>query len=141
MNKQRMIAGGLIALGLIVTIVFGLRTLHALRRVHRPGPPFGKPPSANSTDVELIRDWMTVPYIADTYETPPDAIFFGLGITPEKHAGRKSLRELNDEYYPDQPGVVLQQVKNLIRAFQTQSPPPTPLSANPPVPALDDPSP
>lgn len=132
MNKQRMITGGLIALGLIVTIVFGLRTLHALKRVHRPDPPFGKPPSANSTDAELIRDWMTIPYIADTYDVPPEALFIGLGIPPENHAGRKNLKQLNDEYFPGQPGIVTLQIKNIIKAFQNQSPPPAPLSPGQP---------
>jgi hypothetical protein len=128
MNKQRIITFGLIVFGLLVTVFFGARMLHTYKRFHRPGPLFSKPPSANSTDAELIRDWMTVPYVADTYETPPDVIFFSLGIVPEKGAGRKSLKELNNEYYPDQPGIVLQHVHDLIKALQDQSPPPKPLS-------------
>ena len=132
MNRQRIITAGLIALGVIVAAFFGMRTLHALKHFHRPGPPFGKPPSANQTDAELIRDWMTIPYIADTYDTPPDALFISLGLPPGKQNGRKSLKQLNGEYFPDQPDVVLIQVKAAIKAFQTQTQPPPPLSPSAP---------
>jgi hypothetical protein len=128
MNRQRIITAGLIALGVVVAAFFGMRTLRALKHFHRPGLPFDKPPSANQTDVEFIRDWMTLPYIADTYDTPPDALFISLGLPPGKQNGRKSLKQLNDEYFPNQPDVVLNQVKAAIGAFQSQTMPPRPLS-------------
>lgn len=124
MREQRLLTISLILLGLLVAIFFGLRTLHSFRRMHGRDPFNGKPPPAIQTDVELIRDWMTVPYIADTYGVPPDVIFKHLDIPLGKQNGRKSLKELNDEYYPDQPGVVLLQVKRTIQAFQIQAPPP-----------------
>ncbi len=132
MNKQRIITIGLIVLGLFITFFFGMKMLHSFKRFHRPGPFNEGPPSANSTDAELIRDWMTIPYIADTYDAPPDAIFFSLGIEPEKQAGKKSLKQLNDEYFPSQPGVVLAHVKALIKSFQSGTIPPSPIVPAPP---------
>jgi hypothetical protein len=131
MIKKRLFTAGLIMIGLAIAIFFGINTLHAFKQMRGHGPFKGKPPTANQTDVELIRDWMTVPYIANTYDVPPDALFFGLGLKPEKHNGRKSLQQLNDEYFPDQPGVVLLQVRDSIKAFQAQTLPPPPLLPQP----------
>jgi hypothetical protein len=134
MIKQRTLTIGLIVLGLIAVVFFGMNTIRAFKHMHGRNPFKGKPPSANQTDVELIRDWMTIPYIGDTYEVPPDALFFGLGIPLEKQNGKKSLKQLNDEYFPDQPGVVILQVKESIKAFQTQAPPPPPMEPAAPTP-------
>lgn len=136
MTKQRLITIGLILIGLLVALFFGMKTVLAFKHLRGHGPFNGKPPSANQTDVELIRDWMTIPYIADTYGTPPDVLYFSLGIPHEKRNGRKSLKQLNDEYFPNQPDVVLLQIKTVIRAFQTQTLPPPPLTpAAPSLPA------
>lgn len=131
MTKQRLLTAGLILIGMLVIVFFGINTIHALKRLRGHGPFNGKPPVANQTDVELIRDWMTIPYIADTYDVPPEALFFSLGIPFEKQNGRKSLKQLNDEYFPDQPDIVLLQVKDAIKAFQTQAPPPPSLPPAP----------
>jgi len=131
MTKQRIFTALMIVIGLLTVVFFGINTLRAFKHMRGQGPFKGKPPTANQVDVELIRDWMTIPYIADTYDVPPDALFFGLGIKPEKRDGRKSLKELNDEYFPDEPDMILIQIKESIKAFQTQSPPPPPLAPAP----------
>ena len=124
MTKQRFLTIFLIVFGILIVVFFGMRVMHIFKRMHGHGPFDGKPPAANQYDAGLIRDWMTVPYIAETYRVPPEALFKSLDIPPEKKNGKKSLAELNEEYYPDQPGAVLNQTIAAIQSFQKQEPPP-----------------
>ncbi len=124
-TRQRAVVITMIGLGLIIVGFFGLRTLHAFRefRGHRP-PPFA--PNAESapveTDVELIRDWMTVPFIARMYHVPPPVIFEALGLPKDRKNEDKSLKQLNDEFFPDEPDHVITIVKSTVHA---NLPPPT----------------
>jgi hypothetical protein len=117
--KLRNFVTGLIILGVIIVIFFGLRTARAFRefRGHRPPPPFAT--EQVETDVSLIRDWMTVPFIGKMYHVPPRILFEALEI-PEKGNHEKSLRQLNDEYYPQVQGIVIAKVKTAILAHQPQ---------------------
>src|SRR5215213_1896399 len=74
-NKQRVLVTSLIIFGIMIVGFFGLRTFHAFRefRGHRPPPPFKT--EQPETDVELIRDWMTVPFTARMYHVPVSIIF------------------------------------------------------------------
>jgi hypothetical protein len=115
--KQRALVTILIGLGIIFVGIFGLRTAYAIRefRQHRPPPPHfetGEP----ATDVELIRDWMTIPFIGRMYHVPPPVIFEALGIPKNKVNEEKSLKQLNEKFFPNTPDVVLQQVKATIQA-------------------------
>ncbi|MBI5953804.1 MAG: hypothetical protein HY865_19285 [Chloroflexi bacterium] len=125
-KKQRALVIGLIALGVLFTAFFGMRVLHAFKKFdgHRPPPP-GRPGKVE-TDVELIRNWMTVPFIAELYRVPESALFDALKIPPDKENREKSLRNLNREFYPDADGFVLETVKVTVKKLQ---PPPTPDSA------------
>ncbi|HKE33172.1 MAG TPA: hypothetical protein VKD65_15680, partial [Candidatus Angelobacter sp.] len=78
-------------------------------------PPPGAQPA--ETDISLIRDWMTIGFISHTYQTPPDLLYRALDIRPNGNE-HKSLKKLNDEYFPDRPGYVLETVKNAIQANQ-----------------------
>jgi hypothetical protein len=115
--RQRNFVTGLIILGLIIVGFFGLRTVRAFRQFHghRPPPPFAG--ERLETDVGLIRDWMTLPYISITYGLPPRLLYDRLDIQPDR-AEKKSLRQLNDEYFPEEPGLVLEQVKAAILEYQ-----------------------
>ena len=139
--QQRNFVSGLIILGVIIVLFFGLRTARAFRqfRGHHPPHPFST--EQVETDVSLIRDWMTIPFIGRTYQVPPPIIFEALGIPKNKVNEQKSLKQLNEEYFPDTPGVVLQQVKATIQA---NLPPPTaipPATAISPATAVTVPSP
>ena len=131
-KKQRSLIISLIVLGVLVTGFFGLRAFHAFREFRRHAPP---PPLAEAfdeetpieTDVELIRDWMTVPYIAMTYRVHPKILFDALGINPRDN-DEKSLVQLNEEFFPNQPGIVIELIKAAVQANQ---PPPTPPTAIP----------
>lgn len=119
--RQRALVTLLIVIGLAAVVFFGMRAIHAFREFRRHGPP-PFPPGAESfdnqpaeTDVELIRDWMTVPYIARTYRIHPKVIFDALAIPP-KGNDEKSLLQLNAEFFPANPGFVLELVKTVVRA-------------------------
>ncbi len=124
--KQRGLTIALIAFGLVLVAFFGLRAVHGFRRIHEGGFGPGKPPPARETNVELIRDWMTIPYIARTYGVPGEMLFEALDI-PEKGNRDKNLHELNLDYYPESQGIVLAKIKATIIEHQ----PPVPLT--PPV--------
>lgn len=117
--QQRNFVSGLIILGIIIVIFFGLRTVRAFRefRGHRPSHPFST--EQVETDVSLIRDWMTIPFIGKMYHVPPPVLFEALDI-PEKGNQEKSLKQLNDEYYPQTQGTVIAKVKTTILAHQLQ---------------------
>ena len=117
--RQRTLVIGLILIGILFSAFFGMRAFHAFRKFngHRP-PPQGKV----ETDVELIRDWMTIPFISKMYQVPPDIIFNALNVSPKKDHN-KSLKILNEEYYPDKNGYVLELVRKTILANQSPLPP------------------
>ena len=116
--KQRALVIGLIILGILFTAFFGMRVFHAFKKFdgHRP-PPHGKV----ETDVELIRDWMTVSFISKMYRVPEREIFDALNVSP-LGSHDKSLKALNDDYYPDKDGFVMDTVKATIHAFQASHP-------------------
>lgn len=113
--KQRNLVTGLIIIGLMIVVFFGLRTVRAFRQFHghRPPPPFVT--KQVETDVNLIRDWMTVPFVSKMYQVPRSILFEALEI-PEEGNHEKSLRQLNEEYYPQAKGIVLEKVKAAVSA-------------------------
>jgi hypothetical protein len=123
----------LIFIGGLIVGFFGLRTLHAFREFggHRPPPP---PSAAEAegieTDVELIREWMTVPFISKMYHVPPNVLFDALGIPANKNR-EKSLKQLNREYFPQADGIVLEKIKAAVLANQLQQ-----TQENPEIPTL-----
>jgi len=132
-KKQRFLIVGLVVVGLLAVSFFGLRALHAFRRFHsQPPPPFPVYGAEEAeTDVELIRDWMTIPFIAKTYQIPPPVLFEALDISPRGN-DEKSLEQLNEEFFPEAPGLVLEMVKAAIRAQQPPPTAPAPWTAVPP---------
>jgi len=136
-KRQRAIIISTIIIGFLIVGFFGLRAFFAFREFRRHGH---TPPSFNEaftqqpmeTDVELIRDWMTIPYIAMTYHVHPKVLFDAVEISPRDN-DEKSLAQLNEEYYPNQPEVVIELVKAAVRANQ---PPPTPTMPEVPSPPV-----
>lgn len=117
---QRVLILGLISLGILIVGFFGIRALFALREFRRhggPPPPLAEALEKRETDVELIRDWMTIPYISMTYQVHPRELFDAIGISPRKNEER-SLLQLNEEFFPDQPGVVIELIKAVVQAEQ-----------------------
>jgi hypothetical protein len=122
--KQRALVIILIGLGILIVGFFGLRTIHAFGEFRGHRPPHRPFESRQPvTDVELIRDWMTIPMIGKMYHVPPPVIFDALQL-PHNGVDKKSLKQLNDEYFPDQSGHVLEVVKATVQANL----PPTPIA-------------
>jgi hypothetical protein len=121
--RQRNFIVGLIIVGLMIIGFFGLRTARAFRQFHgHPPPPFGT--QSVETNPDLIRDWMTIPFIAHMYHVHPEILFEALGVA-EKENREKSLKQLNEEFFPEAPGIVLEKIKTAVRAAL---PPPAPLT-------------
>lgn len=130
--RQRNFVVGLIVIGLMIIGIFGFRTVRAFRQFHGHRPPRPFTGEKVQTNVDLIRDWMTLPYLSITYRLPPNLLYETLKIPPRGNE-RKSLKELNDEYYPEAPGTVTELVKAAIRAHQ---PAPTAVPVDTVVPAM-----
>jgi hypothetical protein len=116
-------------LGCLFIVFFGLRAFHAFKKFNRhplPSPAAGQ----IETDVERIRDWMTIPFISRMYGVSEEIIFDALGIPPQG-SRNKSLEDLNEEFFPQADGHVMQIVKTTVLAHQ---PPPTPAPLLTPVP-------
>jgi hypothetical protein len=119
----------LIVLGLLITLRFGMRAARSFGILrHRPFPP------PMETDVELIRGWMTIPYIAHVYSVPDEVLWESLGVKPMKldEARRTDLSHLNQQLFPGQPLEVMRRVKQAILDFQSHLPPPPPGLTPPP---------
>jgi hypothetical protein len=125
--KQRLAITVLIILGILFVGFFGMRAARAARHIRDSGYEPGKqPPHPSETDVEFIRDWMTIPYIARTFGVPDRILFKELQI-PNEGNREKSLKELNDEYFPDQAGFVLKKVKEVVAEHRPPAPPTAPV--------------
>jgi hypothetical protein len=114
--EQRLTVG-LIILGLVLIGFFGFRAMRSFLRLQLTGLEPGV------TDVELIRGWMTVPYIATAYGAPEAYIFEQIGVPPQGNQ-TKSLRHLNTDYFNGEPEAILTAVKAAIRQYQAEQPPP-----------------
>jgi hypothetical protein len=130
-KKQRALVIGLIALGVLFTAFFGMRVFHSFREFNGRRPPPPGRPGKVETDVELIRGWMTVPFIAELYRVPEPALFDALKISPDEETREKSLRDLNREYYPDADSFVLDTVKEAVRKLQPPPPDSPPAKPTP----------
>jgi hypothetical protein len=130
--RQRNFVVGLIVIGLMIIGFFGFRTVRAFRQFHgqRPPRPFATKPV--ETDVNLIRDWMTIPFISKMYQVRPRMLFEALEI-PEQGNREKSLKQLNDEYFPEAHGIVLEKVKVMVVAALAEKPPAMPEPPHTPV--------
>ncbi len=110
---------GLIILGLLLIGFFGLRAVRSYIRLQQTGLEPGV------TNVEAIRGWMTVPYIAAAYDVPEDYIFSRLNLPAEGNQD-KSLADLNRTYARGQPGIMLEAVKTAVKKYLSEHPRPTP---------------
>ena len=114
---EKRLTTGLIILGLILILFFGFRAVRSFLRIQFTGLEPGV------TDVELIRGWMTIPYIATAYGVPEEYIFEQIGV-PQADNQAESLRRLNFDYFEGEPEAILEAVKAAIRQYQTEHPPP-----------------
>ena len=130
-KKFRFLVLSLIAIGLILVAISGPRAYQAWREVrgHRSPPNLIMEAMPDATDAELVRDWMTIPFIARMYNIPPSEFYKALDI-PQRGNEEKSLTQLNSQYYPEAPGFVETTIKAVVLENLPQEEP----SPSPPVP-------
>ena len=121
----------LVAVALVVVLVLGGRA--AWRLGYRL---LGPPPPPRQTDVALIADWMSVPYVSRAYRVPEPELYRALDVAPE---GRR-MRPLREVARETGRGTdeVLAIVRETVTSWQASHPgPPTPIGA--PAPPLPPP--
>lgn len=118
----------LILAGLLLVLVFGWRAISSFRHLRgapmRPGPDAG--------EIDKIRGWMTVPYVARLYNIPEGYLWKKIGLSAEGNQA-SSLAELTVKYYPEHDLYVLNQVKAAVRDFFLERPPRPPIPGTPPM--------
>jgi hypothetical protein len=82
-KRQKWIALIAFVLVILITGVFTVRTVRraVFWRLHRE---------------EVIRPWMTIPYVAHSYRVPPRVLYQALGISPTPH-DRRPLKQIARE--------------------------------------------
>jgi hypothetical protein len=75
---------------------------------------------------------MTIPFISKMYQVKSHILFEALEI-PEQGNREKSLWQLNEEYYPQAEGIVLEKVKVAVQAAIAHRPEQIPALAHTPV--------
>lgn len=123
--RQRTLILSLVLAGALLVVLFGARTLRALRDFRERGPLPAPVEISDPTqiDVERIRSWMTVPFIARMYDIPATVLFEALEI-PARGNEEKSLTQLNEQYFPGIPGIVEAKIKAAV--LENLSPVPDP---------------
>lgn len=83
LGRKQWFAIVVLALVLLITGLFAVRTVRraVYWRLHRD---------------EVIRPWMSVPYVAHSYRVPPHVLYEALGIAPQPH-DRKPINEIARE--------------------------------------------
>jgi len=115
-SRRLMLTIALVIVGAALVGFFGLRAYHAYDRFQ------GSALTAGTTDVEAIRGWMTLPYIAHAYGVPEDALFGALGI-PIAGNERSSVKQLVTRYQRD-PLATRQMIQQVLLQYQ-RTPTPT----------------
>lgn len=130
-SKQRIVIIGLTIIGCLLILFFGLRSLRAFEKFDRRDVREDFPDKLE-TDVERVREWMTIPFIARMYGVPEPILYEALDI-PSLGNHKKSLEDLNKEYFPETDGLVIQIVKATLLENQRPPTPIPPLTAVPPL--------
>jgi len=93
-NIRSFVAVLAVITGLGLTLFFGLRTFQSFRRMPEFPP---HPPHPAETDVETIRPWMNLQFIAKVYNVPPDYLRRYLEVPTDTAKNQRALAEINRE--------------------------------------------
>jgi len=105
----------LILIGLGLVLFFGGRAYRDYRRLQLRGL------SPGVTDVEAIRGWMTLPYIANAYGVPETTLFEALDV-PQAGNEKLSITQLANKYGRE-PAKVRQAIQRAILRYQSAATP------------------
>src|SRR5437870_8263629 len=83
LERKQWFAIAVLAVVLLITSLFAVRTVRraVYWRLHRD---------------EVIRPWMSIPYVAHSYRLPPQVLYEALKIPPQPH-DRRPIREIARE--------------------------------------------
>ncbi len=112
--KERYIIPAILVVGVFLATLFSLRATRSLVHVFDAG--IGPGPA----NVDTIRGWMTMPFIARVYRVPEGYLYQQAGISLQSNP-HLSLDELNRRDYPGQPGIVVDKVKTAILSFRNNT--------------------
>jgi hypothetical protein len=118
-EKKRLLLYFLLFISLISILFACYLGVRILQRVgHRP------PPIPRQTDVSLIQEWMTVPFIARSYKIPEAILYEKLEIDPlnNRKSNLSSIATKTGKSTPQ----IINQIKNVISEFQKNQPSPPP---------------
>ena len=90
-NRRRLAVGALL-LGAALMIFFGWRTYNHYDHLQKM--------AVSGFSVESLRGWMTLPYMAEQYDVPAEALFAAVGLSMAGNE-KLSLRQLIDKYQLD----------------------------------------
>lgn len=94
LDQRRKLAIGLLLFGGFLVLFFGYRSFRSfqeLQYIREQGLDQG------TADVNAIRPWMSIRFIATAYAVPEDILYEQLRIPPERRNPRESLFDLNNQ--------------------------------------------
>ena len=95
LTKMQILAIVLVVVGLGLVVFFGMRSVRSFREmqyIRDQGLDMG------TADVEAIRPWMPVQFVAVAYGVPQEYLFAELGIPFDQRNSRDTLFNLNRKY-------------------------------------------
>lgn len=104
----------LFALGVICLLLAFYFIYQNITHIRHQPPPFG-----HRSDVSLIQDWMTIPYISGVYGVPEQVIFDSLGL--DRNQFKKARINQIAQKQGKSSGEILQTIRLTITNFQTNS--------------------
>jgi hypothetical protein len=118
-KNMRLLAGVLIVAGVAIALFFGLRAFRSFNQFR------GRRPPPETMTIDMIRGWMSVPFLSHAFRVPPDYLYASLGAPPQGN-DRRGLSDLNQTYAPGKPGVMLDRAKRAIQlCLDAAAPTPT----------------
>ena len=119
-TRWQLLAIVLVLVGLGLVVIFGIRSYRSfqtMRYIHEEGL------DAGTADVEAIRPWMTIRFIAVAYAVPQEYIFAELDIPFDRRDSNATLGDLNRKYDFGRPAdqdepPILDKVREAILAYR-----------------------
>jgi hypothetical protein len=121
-GRKRWIYGIALGIALMMTSLFTVRAMHHASALRRGGD-------------EPLRPWMNVPYIARSYQVPPDILWEALGVDqPRPHL--PIARIAREQHRPL--GAVIADIQEAVVAYRAGTMPMPPLPSLPTSPILPE---
>jgi hypothetical protein len=114
-RKEKILITLLIVVGLVLIAFFGMRATRSYVRLQQTGL------SENAIDVEAIRGWMTLSYIARAYNVPEEMLFESLNI-PQAGNEKQSIMQLARKY-DSKPSDIRASLQAVILQYQQKATP------------------